>query len=182
MLEPIRDQAAGLLAWRLQPPTRVLAVNRWPDGSLSAASNGGVPAGPGTLDEYAALGTGLLALYRATSEPAWRREALRLVDEVLGAFAADDGGFFLTRQGVPAPLGRRFEVFDQATPSGNGLMAGLLVDLGADGGRPDLAAAAARYLHAQAPLLRVAGLEMGTSLEALLRLDSPRCGPDGCTL
>jgi len=35
MLEPIRDQAAGLLAWHLQPPTRVLAVLAAARGSAS---------------------------------------------------------------------------------------------------------------------------------------------------
>ena len=35
MLEPIRDQAAGLLAWHLQPPTRVLAVIAAARGSAS---------------------------------------------------------------------------------------------------------------------------------------------------
>ena len=35
MLEPVHDQAAGLLAWNLQPPTRVLAVVASEQGSAS---------------------------------------------------------------------------------------------------------------------------------------------------
>lgn len=35
MLEPVHDQAAGLLAWNLQPPTRVLAVVATERGSAS---------------------------------------------------------------------------------------------------------------------------------------------------
>jgi len=176
----VQLDAPELVAVAREAASRLLTANRWSDGRLAVASNGGVPSGPGVLDDYAALGTGLLELARATGESRWLELALQLVERVRAGYARAEGGYFSTGEGEPAPLGRRVEVFDHAVPSGNGLMVGLLVDLAADAARPDLGLDAVRYLASHAALLRAAGLEMGASLDALLRLDTPRCGPDGC--
>ena len=166
------QQAAGFL----------LAAHRLPDGTLSVASNGGVAVGPGTLDDHAALGLGLVALHHATGEARWLDEAERLADEARGAFARAEGGFWTTREGLVVPLGRRFDVFDHAVPSGNGLMAELLHELSCSAARPDLALDLGRYLASQAALLKAAGLEMGASMAVVVRRDGPRCGPEGCAI
>jgi uncharacterized protein YyaL (SSP411 family) len=176
LAEPSFVEAAVRAAERLQ------VSNRWPDGRLAAASNEGVPVGPGGLDEYAAQSLGWFELYRATGERRWLDGALSWVDEVRAGFARAEGGFWSTRVEEAGPLGPRFEVFDHALPSGNGLLAGLLVDLAASAARPDLALDAVRFLRSQASLLRAAGFEMGSSVEAALRLDAPNCGPDGCSI
>jgi uncharacterized protein len=83
------------------------------------------------LEDYANLIDGLLELYQTTFEARWFIEARRLADVVLKHFAAEDGGFFDTSDDHEALIVRPRNVQDNATPSGNAMMARQLLRLAA---------------------------------------------------
>ncbi|MCU0690604.1 MAG: hypothetical protein MUF54_04315, partial [Polyangiaceae bacterium] len=110
---------ARYLAAAQQASEFLWTAHRKPDGSLYRVSNGGEPSDEGILDDYGNFACALLDLYEATGEVEHVRRAQQLVDLVLEVFTRDDGGFYMTRRGQDAPLGRRFDVFDDVEPSGN---------------------------------------------------------------
>ena len=82
------------------------------------------------LEDYAFLADGLLALYETTFEPRWFAWARELADLMLAHFADPAGGFFDTSDDHEALLHRPKDVQDNATPSGNGMAAHVLLRLG----------------------------------------------------
>jgi uncharacterized protein YyaL (SSP411 family) len=82
------------------------------------------------LEDYAFLADGLLALYETTFDPAWFAWARELADRMLDHFADPAGGFFDTSDDHEALLHRPKDVQDNATPSGNGMAAHVLLRLG----------------------------------------------------
>ncbi|MBO8142257.1 MAG: thioredoxin domain-containing protein [Firmicutes bacterium] len=79
---------------------------------------------PGYLDDYAFFAAALIDLYEVTLEPAYLEEAQRLVRRTLELFwDEEEGGFFFTPEGHEGPLERPKQLWDQAVPSGNGVMA-----------------------------------------------------------
>ncbi len=83
------------------------------------------------LDDYAFVADGLLELADATGEPRWTAAARELIDIVLNEYAAPNGGFFLTPEDHEALLVRSKDPIDKAIPSGQGVLARVLVRLGA---------------------------------------------------
>jgi uncharacterized protein YyaL (SSP411 family) len=79
-----------------------------------------------TLDDYAALITGALALYEATNEPELLNDAGGLAAYIEGHFASPDGSYFFTSDLATDVITRTRTGFDNATPAGNGLLAGAL--------------------------------------------------------
>ncbi len=91
------------------------------DGRLRRASLGGVVGEPaGVLEDYAALATGLLALYQATGESEWLDTARQLLDLTLDHFAdpAEPGSWFDTADFAESLVTRPRDPMDGATPSG----------------------------------------------------------------
>ncbi|RKQ34125.1 thioredoxin domain-containing protein [Kocuria tytonis] len=90
---------AGVLLDRpewLQPATTAAAF-LWENhrdaatGTLARTSRGGVvDAHEGQLEDYACLGAGLLALYRATGDTAWYERSAALADTAVARFARED--------------------------------------------------------------------------------------------
>jgi uncharacterized protein YyaL (SSP411 family) len=76
-----------------------------------------------TLDDYAALITGALALYEATNEPEILNDAGGLAAYIEGHFASPDGSYFFTSDLATDVITRTRTGFDNATPAGNGLIA-----------------------------------------------------------
>src|SRR5205807_10591011 len=73
----------------------------------------------GYLEDYANLIEGLIALYEATFDPRWLREARGLADVMIERFWSNaSGGFFDTASDHEALITRPRDVFDNATPSG----------------------------------------------------------------
>ncbi len=103
------------------------------------------------LEDHAALGLGLLALYQADFDTRWYVEALRQADEILEAFADPEGGFFDTRHDHEQLIARPKSIQDSPTPSGNTLAATLLLTLGAYEG-------ASRYIEPAESALRAMAL------------------------
>jgi uncharacterized protein len=84
----------------------------------------------GTLDDYAAICRAALALYQATGEAAYLARAEAWV-ELLNAHYGDQehAGYFLTPNNAPDLIVRIRNAFDNATPSGNGIMVEVLASL-----------------------------------------------------
>ncbi len=86
---------------------------------------------PAFLDDYAYLADGLLDLYEATGEEQYRAEAERLTDVMIARFwDAEESGFFYTSSDGEALIARPKDLFDNATPSPNGVAARALARLG----------------------------------------------------
>jgi uncharacterized protein len=116
----------------------------WKDGRASA---------DGVLEDHACLADGLLALYEATHDERWYREAARLADLVLDRFADPAGGFFDTADDGEALVVRPKDVQDNATPSGNAMATTVLLRLAALTGEGRYRTAAERALATVGPLL-----------------------------
>ncbi len=105
------------------------------DGRLHRAWRAGQAAHTAMLEDYAALGLGLLALYQSDPQTRWYQAARQMAENILTHFPdAEGGGFFDTPDDHPTPLARPKSVQDNATPSGNALTAMLLLQLHAFSG------------------------------------------------
>ncbi|MCF6338452.1 MAG: thioredoxin domain-containing protein [Gammaproteobacteria bacterium] len=104
--------------------------NMWVDGRLLATSKDGKAHLMAYLDDYAFLADGVLALLEAR----WRDDDLQilvaLLDALLAYFAADDGGFYFTADDHEKLIQRPRPWMDEATPSGNGIAAQVLLRVG----------------------------------------------------
>ena len=114
-----------------QTQANFLLVNLLVDGKLLRSWRDGKAQYTAYLEDHAALGLGLLALYQSDFNPRWYREAVRQADELLEAFADPEGGFFDTRHDHEQLIARPKSIQDSPTPSGNSLAAMLLLTLGA---------------------------------------------------
>ncbi len=100
---------------------RMLLSEHMTGGRLRRASLGGVTgAAPGTLEDYAWLASGLLALYQATGDSGWLDRAQELLDIAITHFADPSaaGAWFDTADDAESLISRPRDPFDGATPSG----------------------------------------------------------------
>jgi uncharacterized protein YyaL (SSP411 family) len=101
------------------------------DGRLRRVSRGGIVGLPGgVLEDYAAVAEGFLTLYGATGDAVWFERGRELVEQALEHFADGAGGFFDTPDDGEMLIKRPQDPADNATPSGQSLMATVLVSLG----------------------------------------------------
>jgi len=160
--------AAGRLAEFLLGPlsTGSGRLHRtWRDGRAGAE---------GFLPDYADVANGLLELHVATGELRWLEEANRLARLAVELFADDErGGFFLSAG--EDLVARRKDLEDQPTPSGNGMLAWVLLRLARIYGDDELerrAVSVFRLIHRAAPRVPLA---FGWALSALdLHFSLPR--------
>lgn len=96
---------------------------------LFASCRDGVPSGNGFLDDYAYYGASLMMLYDATADSAYLQRAEEICHEAKRQFADESGGYFLSGSRNQALIIRPKEAYDGALPSGNSMMAYLLVRL-----------------------------------------------------
>ena len=83
------------------------------------------------LEDYGALIQGLLALYQSDPDPTWYSAAVSLAGEMIAHYTDPQGGFFDTSDDHEAMLLRPKDLQDNATPCGNSLAAGALLQLSA---------------------------------------------------
>ncbi len=83
----------------------------------------------GFLDEYACYSAALISLYEATSKTAYLERAKQICGEAMRQFGDDEGGYFLYGKENSPLLMRPKETYDGALPSGNSVMAYVLVRL-----------------------------------------------------
>jgi uncharacterized protein YyaL (SSP411 family) len=84
---------------------------------------------PATLDDYAAMAKGALALFEATGETSYIDRAERWVAVADKHFRDESGGYFLTADDTAGLITRTKTATDGALPSGNGTMAAVLARL-----------------------------------------------------
>ena len=97
---------------------------------LHRTYNAGRAKGTGYLEDYADVAYGLMELHVATGEPRWLLEAHRLATLAVDLFADDEhGGFFQTPRDGERLVARKKEVDDHPTPSGNAMLAYVLLRL-----------------------------------------------------
>jgi len=111
-------RTADFLLSELHPADRLL--RSWRAGKASHNA---------TLEDYAALILGLLALYQSDPDPYWYNSALDLNQEMLAYFSDPNGGFYDTHVEQADLLFRPRDIQDNATPSGSALAALALLQL-----------------------------------------------------
>jgi uncharacterized protein len=110
--------------------TLVTSVHIAGDGRLRRVSlDGQVGAPAGLLEDYACLADGLLTLFAATGSVGWFRQAESLVARAVDHFADHHGGFFDTADDAEQLIKRPQDAADNATPSGQAMLAGVLLHM-----------------------------------------------------
>lgn len=137
------------------------------DGRLLRTYKNGEAKINGYLEDYANLIDGLLELYQTTFETRWYGAAIRLAERVLDHFPAEDGGFFDTSDDHETLIVRPRNVQDNATPSGNGMMARQLLRLAAYTGESRYEQAAVNTLRLLSEALRQFPQAFGESLSGV---------------
>ncbi len=138
-----------------------------PDGRLYRTHKDGHSKINAYLEDYANLIDGLLEVYQTTFDERWFMEARRLADHVLEHFAAEDGGFFDTGDDHESLIARPRNMQDNATPSGNSMIARQLVRLAAYTGESNYDEAARNTLGLLSEALRQYPQAFGEALSAV---------------
>jgi hypothetical protein len=116
------DAARELAAFLLGPLSE--------DGRLHRSYREGKTTGTGYLDDYANVAHGLYELHVATGDLRWLAESRRLALLALELFADDErGGFFLTPADGEVLVVRTKDLDDNPIPSGNSMLAYVLLRL-----------------------------------------------------
>jgi hypothetical protein len=137
------------------------------DGQLLRTWKGGRAKIAAFLEDYGNLIDGLIELYQTTFDVRWFTEARRLADVVLARFAAEDGGFYDTADTHEKLIARPRSLQDNATPSGNAMMAKSLVRLAAYTGDGRYETAARGAFAPLAAAMRQYPQAFGESLSAV---------------
>ena len=100
------------------------------DGRLRHSWCAGRPRHPATLDDHAHMARAALALFEATAEPGFLDRAERWTAAADRHYwDADAGGYFLAADDTDDLITRTKSALDNAVPSGNGTMVGVLARL-----------------------------------------------------
>jgi uncharacterized protein YyaL (SSP411 family) len=145
--------AARYLAAAVEAASTVVAGLRSPDGRLRRSWKDGRATADGTLEDYADLAEGVLALYEATFDERWFTVARDLVDRILAHFADPDGAFFDTADDGEVLVVRPRSQQDNATPSGSAMAVTVLLRLAALTGVARYGLAAEQALATVGPYL-----------------------------
>ena len=119
---------------RLEPATALAEFLLGPlstgDGRLHRTWRDGIAKGNGYLEDYADVAYGLMELHVASGDVRWLRESHRLALLAIDLFAdPDGGGFFQTPADGEQLVARKKELDDHPTPSGNAMLAYVLLRL-----------------------------------------------------
>jgi uncharacterized protein YyaL (SSP411 family) len=146
------------------------------DGRLVRSVRDGKASGPAFLDDYANAAHGLHELHVATGDLRWLEESRRLALLAVELFADDArGGFFLAPAEGEQLVARRKELFDQPLPSGNSMLAYVLLRLSRIWGDDGLEQRAVGVLRLLGDSLGRGPTEFAWALNALdLYLATPR--------
>jgi uncharacterized protein YyaL (SSP411 family) len=147
-----------------------------PEGRLFRTWRAGRPGPPGVLDDYAAVAHGLYELHVATGELRWLEESRRLALLAAELFGdVEHGGFFMTPADGEQLVSRKKEFDDNPTPSGNSMLAYVLLRLARLWGDDELERLAVGVFRFVAPQVPQAPSAFGHALSALdLHFSPPR--------
>jgi uncharacterized protein YyaL (SSP411 family) len=145
-------------------------------GRLHRTWRDGVAKGTGYLEDYANVAHGLYELHVATGELRWLEESRRIALLAVELFADDRrGGFFLTPSDGEKLVARQKDVDDNPTPSGNSMLAFVLLRLARIWGDDELERRAVGVLRLVCDVVSRAPSAFGWALCALdLHLSPPR--------
>ena len=195
--KPLRDDKAiaawnGLMLAALAESGRRLERADWLDaarelaefllgplsdgGRLHRTWRNGVAKGTGYLEDYANVAQGLYELHVATGELRWLHEAHRLARLAVELFGDEElGGFFLTPSDGEVLVARQKDLDDNPTPSGNSMLAFVLLRLARIWGDDELEQRAVGVLRLVRDVIPRAPSAFGWALCALdLHLSPPR--------
>jgi uncharacterized protein YyaL (SSP411 family) len=146
------------------------------EGRLYRSWRAGQAKHAGVLEDYADVANGLYELHVATGELRWLEESRRLAVLAVDLFGDPaDGGFFLTPRDGEELVARKKDFDDHPTPSGNSMLAYVLVRLSRLWGDHELERQAVGVFRFVAPLLPRAPSAFGHALNALdLHFSPPR--------
>jgi uncharacterized protein len=147
-----------------------------PDGRLFRTWREGRASIPGYLEDYADVAHGLLELHVATGDLRWLQEANRLARLAVELFADEErGGFFMTARDAEELVARKKDLDDNPVPSGNSMLAYVLLRLARIYGDDELERRAADVLRLVHSALRRVPSAFGWALCAVdLYLSPPR--------
>jgi uncharacterized protein YyaL (SSP411 family) len=145
-------------------------------GRLYRSIREGRTSGAGFLDDYANVAHGLYELHVATGELRWLEESRRVALLAVELFADEErGGFFLAPAEGEQLVARKKDLFDHPVPSGNSVLAYVLLRLGRIYGDDELERRAVGVLRLLGESLGRGPTEFAWSLNALdLYLSTPR--------
>jgi uncharacterized protein YyaL (SSP411 family) len=147
-----------------------------PDGRLFRTWRDGRASIPGYLEDYADIAHGLIELHVATGELHWLEEANRLARLAVELFADEErGGFFMAAHDAEQLVARKKDLDDNPVPSGNSMLAHVLLRLARIYGDDELERLAAGVLRIVHGALTRVPSAFGWALCALdLYLSPPR--------
>ena len=138
------------------------------DGRLMRTYKEGRARIPAFLEDHALLADALVALYEATFDARWLREARGLADEVLARFWDEaEGLFYDTAADAEALVVRPRDLWDNATPSGTSAAVMMLLRLAELTGEERYRAVADRVLQGMGEVAARAAAGFGNLLSAL---------------
>ena len=196
--KPLRDDKAiaswnGLLLAALAEAGRRFDRNAWLDaarrlgefllgplsddrGRLYRTYREGTAKNTGFLEDYADVANGLYELHVATGELRWLEESVRLARLAVELFGDEErGGFFLTPADGEELIARQKGFDDHPTPSGNSMLAFVLLRLARIYGDPELERRAVGVFRLVRNALGTAPQAFGHALTALeLHFSPPR--------
>jgi uncharacterized protein YyaL (SSP411 family) len=138
------------------------------DGRLMRTYKEGRAKIPAFLEDHALLADALIALYEATFDARWLREARALAEEVIGRFWDEaEGVFYDTAADAETLVVRPRDLWDNATPSGTSSAVLMLLRLSEMIGEARYWAVAERVLGGMAELAARAAPGFGNLLSAM---------------
>jgi uncharacterized protein YyaL (SSP411 family) len=144
------------------------------NGRLYRTYRAGQAKNTGFLEDYADVANGLYELHVATGELRWLEEAHRLARLAIDLFADDErGGFFLSPADGEQLVARKKDLDDHPTPSGNSMLAYVLLRLARVYGDDELERRAVGVFRLVHPGLGRAATAFGHALCALDLYFSP---------
>jgi uncharacterized protein len=154
----------------------LLGPLRGDDGRVLRSIRDGRVSGGGFLEDHANVAHGLVELHVATGDVRWLLDARRIAERAIELFADDErGGFFLAPHDGEALAARSKDLDDDPIPSGNSMMASVLVRLGRIWGDDAMIARAEGVLRLLAPAMERVPRAFSWALSALdLHLAPPR--------
>ena len=146
------------------------------DGRLHRTFRAGEAKGTGYLEDYADVAHGLIELHVATGELRWLEEANRLARLAVELFAdRERGGFYMSPADGEELVARKKDLEDQPTPSGNSMLAMVLLKLARIYGDEELERQAVGVFRLVHGAMARVPLAFGHALSALdLHFSTPR--------
>jgi len=165
-----RLERSDYLAVALELARFLLKDMTGPDGLLYRTYRGGAAKIDAYLEDYADVAHGLVELHWATGDLRWLQEARRIAAAADRFWDGERGGYFVDDHGLVA---HRKEFDDHPTPSGNSMMAFVLLRLARIYGDEELERKAVSVFRLARPLVERAPTAVGHLLCALDLYFSP---------